>query len=72
MYPKEVRERAGRRVLIVQCKDCGQESEVTLPLIGPQVCTCGRTMLVDTDTVNIVAILEAKFRAQRAGPPSAN
>jgi hypothetical protein len=73
MHPKNVYAGGdGRLVLVVQCRCCGNESEISLPLANEYPCTCGATMYVNTEVLNTVARLEAVFKAQQQREAGAN
>src|SRR5690348_9316854 len=66
MRPKKVHAgHNGKPVLVVECRSCGRENELHLPLINEYLCACGATMYVNTEVLNLVARLEAAFNAQR-------
>ena len=66
MRPKKVHaDGHGKPVLLVECRSCGRENELHLPLVNEYLCACGATMYVNTEVLNLVARLEAAYNAQR-------
>ncbi len=49
--------------VVVQCRSCGRRLGHELPLVpgGELRCECGRSVYVDTETLNRVEALQARY-----------
>ncbi len=55
--------------LNVECSCCGKQTQVSLPVqyCGALRCACGSELAVDTETLDRVQALAARFRANLRG-----